>query len=1072
MSLSFQQTILRLQAYWAEQGCAILQPYDMEMGAGTFHTATFLRAVGPEPWQAAYVQPSRRPRDGRYGDNPNRLQHYYQFQVVLKPSPRDILARYLDSLRVLGIDLAANDVRLVEDDWESPTLGAWGLGWEVWLNGMEVTQFTYFQEVGSLRCQPITGEITYGLERLAMALQKVESVYDLVWTESLRYRDVFHQQEVEQSTYNFEEANVAALATHFDHYEGEARRLIDRRLALPAYEMVLRCSHTFNLLDARGAIAVTERAAMIARVRNLSRLVAQAYFDSREALGFPIRSAHQSRAPAPSPTELPAGLPALALPRQSAEPLESSSAPGEDCDSLLIELFTEELPPHALQLLSTHLAASMAAQLFALQFIDAPARDTLCSFATPRRLAVRIERVRSRGPDREELLKGPSVRVGLDADGQPTEALRRWAQRHGVPLASLERMPDGKQEYLVCRTRQAGAPLGDVIQGMLESALASLPVARLMHYQLDDGESTVSFVRPAHRLVVLHGNRILPVKVLGLHADRLTEGHRFQGCGTLSLAHADAYEDTLRDQGGVVASLGKRVAEIRQALRERAQALGAHLGEASALETLLLEVAGLVEQPTVYAGRFADTFLSLPQECLILTMRTHQKYFPLFRADGGLLPCFLIVSNMRLDDPSLVIDGNERVIRPRLADARFFFEQDKKLRLAARVDALAAVTYHARLGSQHERMLRVASIARWLAARCGEDEDLAQRAAHLAKADLLTLMVGEFPELQGIMGSHYALLDGEDPALARALREQYLPRHAGDALPASGLGSVLALADKVETLCGHFGIGQLPTGDKDPFALRRHALGIVRILLHAKVPIDRHALLARGFEVLGGRRSHPSAIEDLAQFLDDRLAVYLREQSWPADAVQAVLALRPAQLAEVPARLDAVVGFRSLPASEALAAANKRIANLLRKAGIDPGDPQVAQPCTEHFVEPAEERLWAAMAAAQGPIDQHILEGRYADALHYLATLREAVDALFEQVMVMSDDEVLRRNRLALLAHLHRLMNRVADLSLLASRPAVGHHSAALIPALSASASWDSASSASATSASTASLPE
>ena len=1040
MTIHFQQLILRLQSYWADQGCAILQPYDMEVGAGTFHTATFLRAVGPEPWRAAYVQPSRRPRDGRYGDNPNRLQHYYQFQVVLKPSPPDILDRYLGSLRVLGIDPAVNDVRFVEDDWESPTLGAWGLGWEVWLNGMEVTQFTYFQEVGSLRCEPITGEITYGLERLAMAQQRVESVYDLIWTDGLRYRDVFHQNEVEQSVYNFEEANVAGLSAHFDHCEAEAKRLIERRLALPGYEMVMKCSHSFNLLDARGAISVTERAAMIGRVRSLARLVAQAFQASREALGFPLVASQKRIEPASRPAAEPLG--SAEGSHRSAEPLGSaegshrSAEPatgGDASDALLVEIFTEELPPRSLEALSEHLGTSVATQLLAMQLIDAQSRETLCCFATPRRLALRLDRVRAAGPSREVLLKGPSLKVGLGANGQPTLALERWAERHGAPLQALERVVEGRQEHFVFRTTQSGVRLVDVLEGVLASAIASLPVARLMQYQLADGHSTVSFVRPAHRLIVLHGSQVLPVRVLGLRADRITNGHRFQASGPIAIPHANDYEALLRDKGSVVARLDERINLLRAALNEAARDLGAQLGDQAAVESLLREVAALVEHPAVYSGHFDTEFLEVPQECLILTMRTHQKCFPLFDASGRLLPSFLIVSNMRLNDPALVIDGNQRVVRPRLADARFFFQQDRKVPLASRVAPLAEVLYHARLGTQHERMQRVESIAAWLAAACGVDQALAQRAAQLAKTDLLTLMVGEFPELQGIMGAHYARLDGEEPALARALSEQYLPRFAGDALPETPLGTVLALAEKTETLCGLFGIGQTPSGDKDPFALRRQALGIVRMLIDGKVRVDWRELLEQGFNALGARLTNPTAARDLQQFVEDRLLGHLREQDWPADAVQAVLALKPGQLVDIPPRLEAVVGFRALGASQALAAANKRIANLLRRADQDSRGPGSASPQENAFVEFAERQLWHAVVAIAPPIDRHLEAGNYSAALRELATLREPVDQLFDQVMVMAEDAVLRRNRLALLAHLHRLMNRVADLSLLAA---------------------------------------
>jgi tetrameric-type glycyl-tRNA synthetase alpha subunit len=485
--LTFQQIILRLQEYWDGQRCALLQPYDMEVGAGTFHTATFLRAIGPEPWRAAYVQPSRRPKDGRYGDNPNRLQHFYQYQVVLKPSPPDILALYLESLRALGIDPQQNDIRFLEDDWESPTLGAWGLGWEVWLNGMEVTQFTYFQEVGSLKCLPITGEITYGLERLAMYLQKVESIFDLQWAPGISYRDVYHQNEVEQSAYNFEHANAAMLSTHFNDFEREAQRLVEAKLALPAYEMVMKCSHSFNLLDARGAISVTERAAYIGRVRALAPRGGPELLRLERTTGL----SH----------DRPAG--AFRAGRTTMS------------DPLLIELFTEELPPGALHKMARAFAQSVARQLRAHGLTDEQPAAAPQVHCTPRRMAFILDAVEAVAPPRQLQFKGPSVAVGLDAQGQPTKALQKWAEKQGAALDALTRASDGKHECFYYASVAPGAELAPTIQAVVEEALGALPIPKLMTYQLADGVTTVSFARPAHRLTVLHGTMSLPAGCSG-----------------------------------------------------------------------------------------------------------------------------------------------------------------------------------------------------------------------------------------------------------------------------------------------------------------------------------------------------------------------------------------------------------------------------------------------------------------------------------------------------------------------------------------------------------------------------
>ena len=688
---------------------------------------------------------------------------------------------------------------------------------------------------------------------------------------------------------------------------------------------------------------------------------------------------------------------------------------------LLIELFTEELPPKALGRISAAFSTAIAESLRIKGLAPPDARVE--GFASPRRLAVRISPVLAQAPEREVEVKGPSVKVGLDTAGEPTQALLKWAERQGASVPALVRASDGKQECFFWRTTVAGVSLADAIDDTLASALASLPIPKLMQYQLADGVTSVSFVRPAHRLMVLHGEDIVPARVLGLVSDRLTEGHRFQSQGTLAMAHADRYEHELEQSGRVLASLEARRTRIGALLRAQASALGASLGEEAPFEALLDEVNALVEWPAVYVGTFEDDFLQVPQECLILTMRTNQKYFPLFDAHSKLLSRFLIVSNMQVDDPAFIIDGNQRVIRPRLADARFFFEQDKKQRLEQRAAQLASVVYHAKLGTQAERIERVRAIARAIAGMAGAPATLVDRAALLAKTDLVTGMVGEFPELQGVMGRYYALHDGEDAAVAQAIVEHYQPRFAGDALPASECGTVLALADKLETLVGMFGIGNLPTGDKDPFALRRHALGVIRILIEKRLTLSLSALIDAAFAAFGERvqRAHT----ELETFIFERLSGYLRDRGYSAQETAAVVEQRPAALSQVPDRLAAVRAFAALPEAQALAAANKRIGNILRKSGREYGvrvDPALLEAGAEQGlaqrVDELEPRVQASMLAQD-----------YATALTLLAQVREVVDRYFEDVMVMVDNELVRRNRLALLGRLHDLMNGVADIS-------------------------------------------
>lgn len=694
--------------------------------------------------------------------------------------------------------------------------------------------------------------------------------------------------------------------------------------------------------------------------------------------------------------------------------------------ALLIELLTEELPPRALQRLSQAFSESIAKGLSSRGLSPETARTE--AFASPRRLAVRVPEVLTEAPPRTIEVKGPSVKVGLDEAGRPTQALVKWAERQGASIEALTRASDGKQECFFWRSTARGARLAEVIDEILAQAIASLPIPKLMQYQLADGQTTVSFVRPAHRLTVLHGDQVLPASVLGLQSDRITEGHRFQGARSIVIDEPMAYEAALEREGRVIASFERRRDRIAAMLDERARSLGASLGEPDSVQSLLEEVTALVEWPAVYVGGFEPAFLEVPQECLILTMRTNQKYFPLFDPSGRLLPQFLIVSNMDVQDPSLIIDGNERVVRPRLADARFFFEQDRRTRLEARVTQLASVVYHAKLGTQAERVGRVRAIAGAIAAQLGVDPVWVDRAALLAKADLPSGMVGEFPELQGVMGRYYALHDGEAPEVAQAIIEQYRPRFSGDDLPESMTGTVLALADKMETLAGLFGIGQFPTGDKDPFALRRHALGVLRMLIEKRLDLALPELMGSAFEAFGSKVS--GGRNELEQFLFERLAGYLRDRGYAPSEVTAVTVQRPTRLAQILERIAAVRSFSALPQAQALAGANKRIGNLLRKSAAEADEAALD---SARFVESAEQALAQALEDIAPRLDAKMAIDDFEGTLTELARLREPVDQFFDQVMVMAEDPQLRANRLALLARLHRMMNGVADLSALSA---------------------------------------
>ncbi|MBJ2142804.1 MULTISPECIES: glycine--tRNA ligase subunit beta [Delftia] len=703
-----------------------------------------------------------------------------------------------------------------------------------------------------------------------------------------------------------------------------------------------------------------------------------------------------------------------------------------NASNLLVELFVEELPPKALQKLGDAFAGVLFEQLKA-QGLLASSEARLTAYASPRRLAAHITEVLPQAEDKAVSQKLMPVSVGLDADGKPTPALIKKLAALGAgeeAVAGLTRQGEGKAEALFHASTVRGVMLADGVQKALDEAIAKLPIPKVMRYQLADGWSSVHFVRPAHGLVVLHGTEVLiGVKALGLTAGTATHGHRFEAAvDPVVIRSADDYAAQLREEGAVIASFAERRAEIARQLQAAAERVGGGVRPIED-EALLDEVTALVERPNVLVCEFEKEFLDVPQECLILTMKANQKYFPLLDAAGKLTHQFLVVSNISPQDASAVIGGNERVVRPRLADAKFFFDQDRKKTLASRVDGLGKVVYHNKLGTQGERVERVRSIAKSIARQLG-DTGLAQQAdlaAQLAKTDLVTDMVGEFPELQGTMGRYYALNDGLDVAVADAIEDHYKPRFAGDELPRGNAGVVVALADKLETLVGMFGIGNLPTGDRDPFALRRHALGVIRMLVEKDLALDLETLLVSVLPAFGDKIE--DATPQLADFIYDRLAGNLREQGFSAQEVDSVLALRPQRLSDVQKRLEAVRAFGELPEAPALAAANKRVGNILKKA-----DQAVqAQVDAAVLAEVAEKDLYAALQSVAPKAQQQFAAGDYTASLQTLAALRAPVDAFFEHVMVNAEDPALKANRLGLLATLHEAMNRVADLSRLAS---------------------------------------
>ncbi len=688
-----------------------------------------------------------------------------------------------------------------------------------------------------------------------------------------------------------------------------------------------------------------------------------------------------------------------------------------DRRDLLLEIGTEELPPRGLRHLSEALAASFGAGLERLGLCH----EGILPYASPRRLALRVRALEAVRRGGETVRRGPALAAAFDGDGMPTQAAHGFARSCGVAVEALETLRSEKGAWLVYRSREPDQPVAELLPALVTESLAALPIGRRMRW----GDLDESFVRPVHWLVLLFGDEVVPLSLFGIEAGRETRGHRFHHPEPLPLPSPAVYEERLAVQGRVLADFARRMAVVRDQVEETARQAG---GRAVIDEALLAEVTGMVEWPVALAGRFDEQFLDVPPEALVSAMKGHQKYFHVVDEAGTLLPVFVAVSNIESREPAVVRAGNERVIRPRLADAAFFWNQDRRRTLASRIDELDRVVFQKQLGSLRDKCERIAPLAVQIAAALGGNSTWAERAALLSKCDLLTEMVGEFPELQGIMGRYYARHDGEPEEVAEALDEQYMPRQAGDRLPASVTGQALAVADRLDSLTGIFGIGLVPTGDKDPFALRRAALGVLRILIERRLDLDLVPLLeaaVAAYRVRNGLRFDATLVEQVFDFMMERLRAYYQEQGIGAAVFAAVLARRPGRPLDFDARLRAVDAFRRLPEAASLAAAHKRIANILRKAGGGVPDAVDARLLRED----AERELAAALSRLEGEVAP-LLAGRdYTAALTRLAALRAPVDRFFDEVMVMVEDAALRANRLALLDALRRLFLRVADLS-------------------------------------------
>jgi glycyl-tRNA synthetase len=1021
---TFQELILRLQRFWADFGCVVAQPWDVEKGAGTYSPHTFLRAIGPEPWRVAYVEPSRRPTDGRYGDNPNRLYRHHQFQVIVKPSPEDMQTLYLRSLRAVGIHPAEHDIRFVEDNWESPTLGAWGLGWEVWCDGMELTQFTYFQQCGGLECRPVSGELTYGLERIAMYLQGVDDVYDLAYAPGVAYREVFHQDEVQYSRYSFEELDVSLYGRIHEENEKECERLVDANLVTPAYDHLLKAAHAFNALDARGAISVTERQGYILRIRDLAKRCAEAYLALRESLGFPLGRADHS----PS------------RPEPKLEPVElSDSLQRHD---LFVEVGTEELPAGEVASAVHALAANVKAELEALRLDHGDVQV----FATPRRLAVSVRDVPDRQEDRVVEVAGPPVTAAF-RDGQPTKAALGFAKGQGLVVDDLVERDTPKGRYVYAIRHEKGQAALNLLGDAVSRAIDDIPFARSMRW----GTHAESFSRPVLWLVALFGDDVLPARFGHVRAGRRSCGHRFLAPDTFDVESVDQWKNELESRY-VIADIDARRDRILEGARRVASDAGGVVVERP---ELIDEITQLVEWPVPMVGSFDARFLEVPPEVLISEMEQHQRYLPVIDDRGHLLPSFVVIANTEVEEPQGSLAGYRRVLTARFEDGAFFFAEDRKTPLFDRVPRLATVQFQRKLGSIQDKLDRVAKLSLWLAGALSErlddvprsfvapselmpfasgpePDDPEQRftwalvrSAYLSKADLTTQMVYEFPELQGTMGRHYALLERQPEDVAQAIEDHYRPRGADDEPPKGVLGALVGLADRLDTLVGIFSIGKGPTGSADPFGLRRAAIGALGILAAQGWDLSLRAAVDEALRLLGDRiEKDPAAVQtEVLAFLRARLKAHLTREGLPTDAVEAVLAAGFDDPLDVEARGRALAELQATPDFEPVATTFKRVGNILQgqasEVDVDP----------DRFQHESEQKLHAANRDVAARVDAAVQRRDYSTVFRQLAELRPTVDALFDDVMVMADDPTIRANRVALLAETQGIFAPIADLS-------------------------------------------
>ncbi|XP_062173999.1 glycine--tRNA ligase, chloroplastic/mitochondrial 2 isoform X2 [Alnus glutinosa] len=968
---TFQQAIQRLQEYWASVGCALMQCSNTEVGAGTMNPLTFLRVLGPEPWNVAYVEPSIRPDDSRYGENPNRLQRHTQFQVILKPDPGNSQDLFIRSLSALGIDVSAHDIRFVEDNWESPVLGAWGLGWEIWMDGMEITQFTYFQ-------------------------QGVDHFKKIQYADGITYGELFLENEKEMSAYYLEHASVHHLQKHFDFFEEEARSLLASGLAIPAYDQLLKTSHAFNILDSRGFVGVTERARYFGRMRSLARQCAQLWLKTRESLGHPLGIASD-------PFH-------VVCPKELLD--AAAKKVNDDSRLFVLEIGTEEMPPQDVVDASKQLKELILLVLGKQRL----SHGEVQACGTPRRLLVCVEDLCSKQAAEEVEVRGPPVSKAFDHQGNPTKAAEGFCRRYSIPLDSLYRKIDGKTEYLYARIMESARLAVEVLSEELPSTIAKISFPKSMRWN-----SQIMFSRPIRWILALHGDAVVPFTFAGVLSGNLSYGLRNTPSATVTVESAESYADLMMQAG-----INVQIEERKKKILEHANALAKSVnGDIVFREGLLNEVVNLIEAPVPVLGKFKESFLELPKDLLIMVMQKHQKYFAVSDNSGKLLPYFIAVANGAIDEV-VVRKGNEAVLRARYEDAKFFYELDTKKKFSEFRSQLKGILFHEKLGTMLDKMMRVQNMVSKLSFALQIDEDMhqvVQDAASLAMSDLATAVVAEFTSLSGIMARHYAIRDGYSEQVAEALFEITLPRFSGDILPETVPGIVLAIADRLDSLVGLFAAGCQPSSTNDPFGLRRISYGLVQVLVEKDKNMDlKQALqLAADAQPI---RVDASTIDDVLQFVSRRLEQFLVDKGISSEVVRSVLVERanlPCLAAKSAYKMEALSRGLLFPK---VVEAYSRPTRIVRGKEVD-SDMEVDEAVFETNEEKA---LWGAFLSVKNKIHPGI---EVDDFVEISSQLVQPLEDFFNHVFVMVEDERIRKNRLSLLRKIADLPRGIADLSVL-----------------------------------------